>query len=128
MATVSPPPGAAAVSGARARLSEMCARRRASRSGASSVAGVTVGGLGIDADRVRGLALAGARMHTSALQGVSVSAWNDVRGPQRGIAIGLFNYAREIHGVQVGVLNYVRSNPKGLRLLPLFNTRFSGGR
>lgn len=94
---------------------------------ADSVRGVTVGGLGIQAHHVRGLGAALARVHTSALDGVSVSGWNDVRGTQRGLTIGLFNYARDLHGVQIGLLNYVRNNRKGLRLLPLFNTRFVDG-
>jgi len=91
---------------------------------ADSVTGVTVGGLGIEADRVRGVAVSAGRMRTSAFDGLSVAGWNEVRGPQRGLTIGLFNYARELHGVQVGVLNYARNNPKGLRLLPIFNIRF----
>lgn len=94
---------------------------------ADTASGITVGGLGVQAGRVRGLSAALARVHASALDGVSVSTWNDVRGTQRGLAIGLFNYARDLHGVQIGVLNYVRNNRKGLRLLPLFNTRFVDG-
>ena len=47
-----------------------------------------------------------------------------MRGQQRGIAIGIFNYAHTVRGVQLGLLNYVRDNPKGLRLLPIFNTGF----
>ena len=34
------------------------------------------------------------------------------------------NYARDLRGVQIGVINIARSNPKGTRVLPLFNADF----
>jgi hypothetical protein len=76
--------------------------------------------------RLQGIGLAAGTVKVSALDGVAVSAWNNVRGEQRGLTIGIFNYAQTIHGLQLGLLNYVRSNPKGLRLLPVFNTGFGG--
>jgi hypothetical protein len=51
---------------------------------------------------------------------VNISAFNDVRGMQQGLAIGIFNYARTLDGVQVGLLNYA-GNKSRLRLLPLLN-------
>lgn len=74
--------------------------------------------------RLQGIGLAAGTVHATALDGVAVSAWNHVRGEQRGLTIGIFNYARTLRGLQLGLLNYVRSNPKGLRLLPVFNTGF----
>jgi hypothetical protein len=53
--------------------------------------------------------------------GFSASAFNHIKGSQRGLVIGIFNYARSLHGVQIGVLNYAGNNRKSLRLLPLFN-------
>lgn len=53
-------------------------------------------------------------------RGVSVSALNHVKGEQRGLTIGLFNYAWELRGVQVGVINCAESN-RGLKCLPLVN-------
>jgi hypothetical protein len=55
------------------------------------------------------------------MKGLSISAFNQIKGDQFGLSIGLLNYAWELHGWQLGVLNYARNNPKGLRLLPLFN-------
>ena len=49
---------------------------------------------------------------------------SDIRGTQKGISIGIFNYTWDIAGIQLGILNYVKSNPKGLRMLPIFNTKF----
>ena len=55
---------------------------------------------------------------------MGVSAFNDIRGSQRGLTIGLVNRAWSLHGVQVGVINIVRNNPKGRRVLPIFNWNF----
>jgi hypothetical protein len=86
--------------------------------------GIQVGAAATAADTMVGLAAAGLYSRSNELRGLSVASWNDVRGVQRGITIGIYNYARAIRGVQIGLLNYVRSNPKGLRLLPIFNTKF----
>ena len=53
--------------------------------------------------------------------GLSASIHNDVRGHQRGISIGIYNYARQLSGVQIGVLNFARNNPIPFRILPLIN-------
>jgi len=34
------------------------------------------------------------------------------------------NYTKSIRGIQFGLINIVKENPKGLRVLPIFNTRF----
>jgi hypothetical protein len=99
---------------------------------------VSVAGVGIGAPRIEGLAIApvvGAETTNGlivapiyfklakggATRGVNVSAYNEVRGIQRGLAIGIFNYARTLDGVQLGLLNYARNKPRGTRLLPIFN-------
>lgn len=61
------------------------------------------------------------------MRGISVSAYNRIIGEQRGVAFGIVNYTRKIKGVQFGLINIVRENPKGLRVLPFFNTRFGKG-
>jgi hypothetical protein len=58
------------------------------------------------------------------MKGLSISAFNHIQGEQFGIAIGIFNYAYAVHGFQLGVLNHVKNNPRGLRWLPVFNTSF----
>ena len=52
------------------------------------------------------------------------AAYNAVSGRQTGVTIGLFNYAEEIEGIQIGLLNHVPSNPPWLRWLPIFNAKF----
>jgi hypothetical protein len=38
-----------------------------------------------------------------------------------GLSVALYNRANELHGIQLGVLNYAGNNPKGLRMLPFIN-------
>jgi hypothetical protein len=92
----------------------------------------------VGAPRIEGLAaaLAVGAMDTRALviapayfrierggraDGLNLSAFNHVRGTQGGVAIGIFNYARTLDGLQLGLLNYAANKPRGTRLLPLLN-------
>lgn len=119
-----------------------------------SVNGINIAGLGVGGPRVTGVAVAmavggvdvkgimiapaffrvGGGNNTDengvlteeegVMKGLSVSAYNRIKGEQRGVAIGVVNYTQKIKGFQFGLINIVRDNPKGLRVLPLFNTRF----
>jgi hypothetical protein len=107
--------------------------------------GLTLAGFGAGAPSVRGVILSGiaAGGHDvvggvvapfyfkiaddGRVQGVTVSAFNHVKGAQFGLSLGLLNYAWEVHGVQIGVLNYAGNNPRGLRWLPLFNRDWGKG-
>ena len=98
---------------------------------------ISLAGVGIGAPRIEGFAAAPAvgaenargvivapvymRIEHGTFTGVSASAFNQVKGTQRGLTIGVLNYARTLHGVQLGVLNYARSNRAPFRLLPLVN-------
>jgi len=53
-----------------------------------------------------------------------VSAFNQIRGLQAGITIGLLNVARRLKGIQIGVLNIARNNPPPFRVLPIINAHF----
>lgn len=71
-----------------------------------------------------GLIVAPAYSHggrTGHLIGASVSAFNHIRGDQRGLTVGVLNIARRLHGVQIGLVNYAGNNPRFLRLLPGIN-------
>lgn len=103
------------------------------------LSGIGIGGVGIaTGDAITGLAVAGASVITPSLTGVSVaggytrtedgplrgavvSAYNDIRGPQHGLSIGLYNYTRALHGVQLGLINVARNNPDWARVLPVLN-------
>ncbi len=58
------------------------------------------------------------------MRGISVSAFNQIKGDQIGATFGVVNYTHRIKGVQFGLINIVKENPRGLRVLPIFNTRF----
>lgn len=66
----------------------------------------------------------GQTVERGELTGITVSAYNRILGTQKGVAFGIVNYTQDLKGVQFGLINIVRDNPKGLRVLPIFNTRF----
>ncbi|GIW53354.1 MAG: hypothetical protein KatS3mg081_2709 [Gemmatimonadales bacterium] len=87
----------------------------------TAVRGLAVAGYRIRSPRVTGWAVPLVTLQAGQLSGVSLSAYNRVTGVQRGLTIGLLNYARELHGFQVGVVN-IAGNDRGLaRVLPVVN-------
>jgi hypothetical protein len=87
------------------------------------VAGITTALYRIKAPSVRGFDVAGW-LKTRRLEGMSIAAFNQVRGVQRGLAIGVFNTADELHGIQIGILNRAGNNKPPFRWLPVFNAHF----
>ena len=70
---------------------------------------------------LRGWATAIAWTRLGTLEGVSIAAYNRIEHVQRGLTIGIFNQARELHGVQIGILNYAGNNEGIARWLPIVN-------
>ncbi|MEO5816154.1 MAG: hypothetical protein ABIT20_12830 [Gemmatimonadaceae bacterium] len=91
--------------------------------GAPRLRGVALSAIAVGGQDVKGLVFAGAwmRIENGQFSGVSVSSFNQVKGVQHGLAIGIVNFAEELHGVQVGLINIARNNPSGARVLPLLN-------
>ena len=102
-----------------------------------SLGGLFVGGPGISGiqaalliggEQVQGISIAPAYFRVEGqegyMRGLSVSAFNHIQGEVFGVSIGIFNWAYAVRGLQLGILNHVKSNPKGLRWLPVFNTSF----
>ena len=101
--------------------------------------GLAIGGVGVGAPVIRAIVLSGVAAggedvsglivapayflvaENGYMNGVSVSAVNRIRGRQQGLTIGILNIARDLRGVQLGLLNYAGSNRRGLRLLPFMN-------
>jgi hypothetical protein len=102
--------------------------------------GLAIGGIGVGAPRVEGVILSGAAAGGEDVRwlsiapayfridgpggrftGATVAAFNHIKGTQRGLAIGVFNYATELRGVQIGVLNWAGNNQGARRLLPVVN-------
>ena len=96
--------------------------------GAPEVEGILLTGIAAGGVRVKGVSLTPGYFKIEdggSLTGVSISSFNHVRGHQRGLTIGLFNYAESLHGVQLGLINFAGNNKKGLRWLPIFNAHFN---
>lgn len=95
--------------------------------GAPEVRGVTVGGLAVGGKDLMGIQMAGGFIKIAPggrLTGFAASSFNYVRGAQIGLSVGIVNYAWSVKGLQVGLVNIVRDNPRGLKVLPVFNTSF----
>lgn len=93
-----------------------------------NVTGVTVAGLGCGAGGdFTGAALALGTVQTgeeSRFTGLSASVFNRHRGHQSGLALGIVNSARTLHGVQIGLVNIVQSREDWSKVLPLVNAGF----
>jgi hypothetical protein len=89
----------------------------------TGIAGLVVAGAAVASPELTGLSVAGgyAQVEDGGLRGISVAAYNDIRAPQRGLTIGVYNYTRELHGVQLGLVNVARNNPVWARVLPGLN-------
>ena len=87
--------------------------------------GAAVGGYMVRIREIRGFSASVLRVKTNTLRGVSIAGFNQVRRVQVGLSIGLLNYARELHGVQVGLLNIAGNNRGLARVLPLLNLHLS---
>lgn len=60
------------------------------------------------------------------LSGLAFAPVNIARYNQTGITVGIVNFAKKLsrNGLQLGLLNVVKSNPRGLKVLPFFNKNF----
>jgi len=95
--------------------------------GAPEVRGITIGGLAVGGEDVKGIQIAGCLImikEGGRLSGLAASSFNYIRGVQTGLAVGIVNYAHNVKGLQLGLVNIVRDNPRGLKVLPVFNTSF----
>lgn len=94
--------------------------------GADRLEGLNLAGT-LRARQMKGLAIAPAYLRVNAdgdFHGIGLSAYNEVRGHTTGLTIGLVNYTRTLNGVQVGLVNVVRENPKHRQVLPIANWNF----
>jgi hypothetical protein len=99
--------------------------------GARSIRGLAAAGIGVGGNDVRGIIMTPGFMRIEdhgTFRGVAAAGFNYVKGEQRGLTIGVVNYARRLHGIQLGVINYAHNNPPGLRVLPVINVNLSEAR
>jgi len=103
------------------------------------VTGITFGGLGVGSQKIRGLTLGGLGVGGTDIKGLSISlgmirieedggytgvaasGFNYIKGKQTGLSIAIVNYAYQLAGFQLGLINIVRDNPDYLKVLPLIN-------
>ncbi|MEQ9405142.1 MAG: hypothetical protein RIM99_16245 [Cyclobacteriaceae bacterium] len=100
--------------------------------GAPEVKGISIAGV-VGGDKITGIAIAPAWLKIGdkesdsedvELKGIAISAFNQIRGENNGISIGVLNIAEGGKGFQIGLLNHNPNNPKGLKWLPFFNANF----
>ena len=99
--------------------------------GAPYIRGIVLGGIGAGGHDVKGGILApfyfkiesedDGRGEMGRVSGVTVSAFNHIKGEQFGLSLGLINFAWELNGVQIGLINIADRNKSGIRVLPLVN-------
>jgi hypothetical protein len=95
--------------------------------GGKEIVGLTIGGLAVGGQVLKGAQIAGGMVHVpkdGRLVGFAASPFNFIKGAQTGLSIGIVNYAFHVDGLQLGLVNIVRDNPRGLKILPVFNTSF----
>ena len=107
--------------------------------GVEGVEGLSIGGLAVASEEyVRGFSfggykvdapvgswIAGAvwKVEVDDFEGLSVAAWNEHDSRAKGLSIGLLNRTEELHGVQIGLLNYAGNNAR-FPWLPIINAHF----
>ena len=92
------------------------------------IKGITFGGVGVASGRdISGVTFSLGRImvdRRGELKGLSISSYNKILGMQTGVSIGLLNYANNLRGVQLGIINFVPNNPGWRRILPFINWNF----
>ena len=88
--------------------------------------GITLsgGGISVRAGEIRGAASSLILVKARRLQGFSAGAVNFYDDIQVGFTLGIFNYAKELHGIHLGLINIARNNPAHLQVLPILNAHF----
>ena len=89
--------------------------------GGDHLTGLSIAGLAVWADEIRGTALSALHIRADELRGVHIAPWVHALHESHGLSIAAFNYSRELHGLQLGVLNWAGNNRGILKLLPLVN-------
>jgi hypothetical protein len=82
---------------------------------------VGVGGAGLKATDWRGLAVTAGYLRCDRFAGLGVAGYARASERCDGLAIAIFNWTRELHGVQIGLLNYAGNNRRGTKWLPGLN-------
>lgn len=90
--------------------------------GAPKITGY-VNALVVGGESVTGLIIAPAYFRVEengVFNGLSISAFNRIKGEQAGVTIGILNWTEHLNGLQIGLLNFA-GNKGALKWLPFFN-------
>ncbi len=91
--------------------------------GATTVRGIILSGFAAGGKDVYAISVAPAYFNVvpgGEMRGLSVSAFNRIQGEQKGVTIGIVNYARKLSGLQLGLIN-IAKNKDRLSVMPIFN-------
>jgi len=58
------------------------------------------------------------------MHGFSLAAYNRIYGEQKGLTIGIVNFAEELSGIQLGLINIANNNSGIFKILPFVNAHF----
>jgi hypothetical protein len=86
--------------------------------------GYALGGIRVNAGEIVGVASSAGLVRARHLRGFSHALVNICDETQTGLTVGIVNFAEELHGVQIGLINIARNNRAGLRVLPIVNAHF----
>ena len=95
--------------------------------GAPRISGLAIGGIGVGGKEIKGVALAAGFIRIADhgyFKGLSAGAFSYIKGRQNGLSIAIVNYAEELNGVQLGLINIAKNNPDFFRILPVMNLHF----
>jgi len=89
-----------------------------------NITGINIAGFALYSfNELSGLNLAGT-ISSYNTTGVSASLYHYSENRMKGISFSLFNYAAELLGIQIGIINIAQNNPFPFKVLPLINAHF----
>lgn len=88
------------------------------------ICGLSVSGYKTEAADFSGINITIAWTEMENLRGFSFAAYNRIYGEQKGLTIGIVNYAEELKGVQLGLINIADNNEGIFKILPILNAHF----
>jgi hypothetical protein len=89
--------------------------------------GVLLSGIENTADRQNGLCITFGINRINTGKGLNLALITNKARNFDGVQISLYNKAKTGRLIQFGLINYIKDNPKGLRILPFINMRFKKG-
>jgi hypothetical protein len=76
-------------------------------------------------NKLNGLAITAISIKSDILNGAALAGIVNTK-TTNGLTIAIFSRTNDLHGVQIGLLNYAGNNRKGLKMLPVVNLNLRG--